>query len=71
VFKYSPYKSLSFDQRQGLLTILYELLNPEVRNVVIEGGAGTGKSVLAIFLFKLLSKGDCSGLMNPDTNVGW
>jgi uncharacterized protein len=58
VFKYSPYKSLSFDQRQGLLTILYELLNPEVRNVVIEGGAGTGKSVLAIFLFKLLSKGD-------------
>ncbi|MFT6339450.1 MAG: DUF2075 family protein/predicted GIY-YIG superfamily endonuclease [Alcanivorax sp.] len=57
VFKYSPYKSLSFDQRQGLLTILYELLNPEVRNVVIEGGAGTGKSVLAIFLFKLLSKG--------------
>ncbi len=58
VFKYSPYKSLSFDQRQGLLTILYELINPEVRNVVIEGGAGTGKSVLAIFLFKLLSKGD-------------
>ena len=58
VFKYSPYKSLSFDQRQGLMTILYELLNPEVKNVVVEGGAGTGKSVLAIFLFKLLRKGD-------------
>lgn len=54
VFKYSPYKSLSFDQRQGLLTILHELLNPGVKNIVIEGGAGTGKSVLAIFLFKLL-----------------
>ncbi|MCK0106720.1 DNA/RNA helicase domain-containing protein [Marinobacter sp. S0848L] len=54
VFKYSPYKSLSFDQRQGLLTIMHELLNPGVKNIVIEGGAGTGKSVLAIFLFKLL-----------------
>ncbi|WP_092383537.1 DUF2075 domain-containing protein [Halopseudomonas salegens] len=55
VFKYSPYKALSFDQRQGLLAIMHELLNPEVKNVVIEGGAGTGKSVLAIFLFKLLN----------------
>ena len=54
VFKYSPYKSLSFDQRQGLLTILHELTNPGVQNIVVEGGAGTGKSVLAIFLFKLL-----------------
>ncbi|MFO8141853.1 MAG: DNA/RNA helicase domain-containing protein, partial [Marinobacter sp.] len=58
VFKYSPYKSLSFDQRQGLLTIMHELLNPGVKNVVVEGGAGTGKSVLAIFLFKLLNSED-------------
>ncbi|WP_409524203.1 DNA/RNA helicase domain-containing protein [Nitrincola sp. MINF-07-Sa-05] len=58
VFKYSPYKSLSFDQRQGLLTIMHELLNPDVRNIVVEGGAGTGKSVLAIFLFKLLHAED-------------
>ncbi|QCF26925.1 DUF2075 domain-containing protein [Hydrocarboniclastica marina] len=58
VFKYSPYKSLSFDQRQGLLTVMHELLNPGVKNIVIEGGAGTGKSVLAIFLFKLLNSED-------------
>lgn len=58
VFKYSPYKSLSFDQRQGLLTILHELTNPGVQNIVVEGGAGTGKSVLAIFLFKLLNSED-------------
>lgn len=58
VFKYSPYKSLSFDQRQGLLTIMHELLNHNVKNIVIEGGAGTGKSVLAIFLFKLLHAED-------------
>lgn len=58
VFKYSPYKTLSFDQRQGLLTIMHELLNPGVKNIVVEGGAGTGKSVLAIFLFKLLNSQD-------------
>jgi len=58
VFKYSPYKSLSFDQRQGLLTIMHELLNPDVQNIIVEGGAGTGKSVLAIFLFKLITSAD-------------
>ncbi|WP_104416442.1 DNA/RNA helicase domain-containing protein [Marinobacter persicus] len=58
IFKYSPYKSLSFDQRQGLLTILHELTNPDVQNILVEGGAGTGKSVLAIFLFKLLTSED-------------
>ncbi|MEH6356800.1 MAG: DNA/RNA helicase domain-containing protein [Marinobacter sp.] len=58
VFKYSPYKSLSFDQRQGLLTIMHELLNPDVQNIIVEGGAGTGKSVLAIFLFKLINSAD-------------
>ncbi|MCH8553114.1 MAG: DUF2075 domain-containing protein [Natronospirillum sp.] len=55
VFKYSPYKSLSFDQRQGLLGIMHALLNDDCKNLVVEGGAGTGKSVLAIFLFKLLN----------------
>ncbi len=58
VFKYSPYKSLSFDQRQGLLEIMQALLNPQVKHLVVEGGAGTGKSVLAIFLFKLINAED-------------
>lgn len=54
VFKYSPYKSLSGDQRKGLIEILQALLNPAMKHLVVEGGAGTGKSVLAIFLFKLI-----------------
>lgn len=54
LFKYSPYKSLSSDQRQGLLGIMYSLLDDKTKSLIIEGGAGTGKSVLAIFLFKLL-----------------
>ncbi|MBV2182115.1 MAG: DUF2075 domain-containing protein [Castellaniella sp.] len=54
VFKYSPYKSLSPDQRQGLIEIMRSLVDPELKNIVVQGGAGTGKSVLAIFLFKLI-----------------
>jgi len=58
VFKYSPYKSLSYDQRQGLIEIMRALLDPGLKNIVVEGGAGTGKSVLAIFLFKLIHSDD-------------
>ena len=54
LFKYSPYKALSADQRQGLLGIMHSLVSDTTRTLVVQGGAGTGKSVLAIFLFKLL-----------------
>ncbi len=54
VFKYSPYKPLSPDQREGLVNIMRALLDPGLKNLVVEGGAGTGKSVLAIFLLKLI-----------------
>lgn len=55
LFKYSPYKTLTSEQRSGLLVILNNLLNDEYKNFVVEGGAGTGKTILAIFLFKLLN----------------
>jgi len=55
LFKYSPYKSLTVEQRQGLLIILKGLLNDNIKNIVMEGGAGTGKTILAVFLFKLLN----------------
>lgn len=54
VFKYSPYKSLSADQQQGLIQIMRALVDTGLKNIVVQGGAGTGKSVLAIFLFKLI-----------------
>lgn len=54
IFKYSPYKSLSLEQEQGLHDILKCMLNPSYDRVVVEGGAGTGKTILAIYLFKLL-----------------
>ncbi|WP_326983931.1 DNA/RNA helicase domain-containing protein [Chryseobacterium sp. MYb264] len=54
LFKYSPYKSLSREQISGLKMILQCLLDDQAKVSLIEGGAGTGKSILAIFLFKLL-----------------
>ncbi len=54
LFKYSPYKSLTIEQRDGLLVILKSLLNEDFKTIVVEGGAGTGKTILAVFLFKLL-----------------
>ncbi|AZA84426.1 hypothetical protein C1637_06175 [Chryseobacterium lactis] len=54
LFKYSPYKSLSKEQIKGLKTILNCLLDENAKVSLIHGGAGTGKSILAIFLFKLL-----------------
>ena len=55
LFKYSPYKSLTEEQKKGLYLIIDNLLDNTVHNTIIEGGAGTGKTILAIFLFKLLS----------------
>jgi len=54
LFKYSPYKSLSKEQIKGLKMILNCLLDENAKVNLIHGGAGTGKSILAIFLFKLL-----------------
>lgn len=55
LFKYSPYKSLTGEQQSGLLVILKNLLKSDFRNFIVEGGAGTGKTILAIFIFKLLN----------------
>ncbi len=55
IFKYSPYKSLNKDQTNSLLEILNQLTKNDSKRIIVEGGAGTGKSILAVFLFKLLS----------------
>ncbi|MDH5598001.1 MAG: DUF2075 domain-containing protein [Cyclobacteriaceae bacterium] len=55
LFKYSPYKSLTSEQSSGLNQILESLVTGKYKNTIVEGGAGTGKTILAIFLFKMLS----------------
>ncbi|MEQ8359632.1 MAG: DUF2075 domain-containing protein [Cytophagales bacterium] len=54
LFKYSPFKSLTDDQKEGLKEILNCILEDGIKNAIVEGGAGTGKTILAVFVFKLL-----------------
>ncbi len=60
LFKYSPYKALTADQNDALLKILCTLRdhnNNGNRNlIVVKGGAGTGKTILAVYLVKILKE---------------
>lgn len=53
VFKYSPYKSLNIDQQQAVLACLQTLISDR-SGLFIQGNAGTGKTIIAIFVLKLL-----------------
>ena len=80
LYKYSPYKSLTKDQEIVLKKILYFLagyLKEDLQQtIVVEGGAGTGKTILAVFLLKLISdlqnnayeKADTSEIQEADIN---
>jgi hypothetical protein len=54
LFKYSPYKSLSIDQHRAVQEFLNILLNSDSSTTFVEGSAGTGKTIIAIYLIKLL-----------------
>lgn len=53
IFKYSPYKSLNIDQQQAVLTCLRTLVSSK-KGLFIQGNAGTGKTIIAIYVLKLL-----------------
>ncbi|MGO7983480.1 hypothetical protein ACC691_37155, partial [Rhizobium johnstonii] len=58
LFKLSPFKALSPDQAvavDGILEGLFEDLETDARStIVVQGEPGTGKTVVAIYLVKLL-----------------
>lgn len=73
LFKYSPYKSLTVDQYMIVNDIL-SVLAMDVKNnnkstFVINGGAGTGKTVLGIYLMKLLSESKNDRIVIEDDKV--
>lgn len=53
-FKYSPYKALSPDQHNSVMEILRTLVTGKKQIIFVEGSAGTGKTILATYLIKLL-----------------
>ena len=61
IFKYSPYKSLTAEQctcRDYIIEdILEAVKNNTKQSIVVNGTAGTGKTILALYLFKLLVTG--------------
>jgi uncharacterized protein len=55
LFKYSPYKALNEDQYNSVIEILEGLTKRKNSSIFISGSAGTGKTILATYLIKLLS----------------
>jgi DUF2075 family protein len=55
LFKYSPFKSLNEDQYNSVMQII-ETVNTNCNSkIFIKGSAGTGKTILATYLIKLLT----------------
>ncbi|WP_126973875.1 DNA/RNA helicase domain-containing protein [Gynurincola endophyticus] len=65
IFKYSPYKSLNEDQYRSLLEILDGLTTKQSNRIFVKGSAGTGKTILATYLMKLL-KSDIGAIENEE-----
>lgn len=59
LYKYSPYKTLNQEQLDAaykILKSLNETNNASIQSIIrVCGGAGTGKTILAVYLLKLLS----------------
>lgn len=60
LFKYSPYKALTTEQYAIVNDILKDLSkaldDKESASFIVNGGAGTGKTILGIYLIKLLEE---------------
>lgn len=54
LFKYSPYKSLNEAQYNSVIEIIEAITQTDSSKILIKGSAGTGKTILATFLIKLL-----------------
>ena len=59
LFKYSPYKTLNVEQQKTahkILKLIYEMNNANSKSLLqVTGGAGTGKTILAVYIVKLLA----------------
>ena len=60
IFKYSPFKALTDEQYDALGRILDQInvsMSSDEKSLIrVDGGAGTGKTILAVYLMKLISE---------------
>ncbi len=56
LFKYSPYKTLNDEQRNTVSEIVNNLRSSLNRRIIVSGAPGSGKTILAVYLFKLLKE---------------
>lgn len=56
LFKYSPYKVLTMEQKAVADEIIHEIKSGNNRACIINGDPGTGKTILATYLFKRLNE---------------
>ena len=70
LYKYSPYKSLGSEQFHAEMEILQALEEyKDDKNgcrIIVTGGAGTGKTILAIYLIKLFADINYKSIGDPD-----
>ncbi len=66
LFKYSPYKSLTEDQFTVARQIFKDIKNNEYNTFIVNGKPGTGKTILATYLFKYLKEQE----ETKDINIG-
>ncbi len=74
IFKYSPYKALTDDQIYIADSILKHIKLEVGKSFIVNGGPGTGKTILAIYLFKRLQEMESTanlkiGLVIPMTSL--
>ncbi len=74
LFKYSPYKSLSPDQLYVVESMLNSIKSNEYSSYIVSGEPGTGKTIVASYLMKLLATKKWSkdlkiGLVIPMTSL--
>lgn len=74
LFKYSPYKSLTEDQFFVAKQIFKDIQKNEYNTFIVNGKPGTGKTILATYLFKYLKEKDETkdmkiGLVVPMTSL--
>ena len=74
LFKYSPYKALTEEQLDIVKQLVKEIEVGKTNTYIVNGGPGTGKTILATYLFKFLKEQENTknlevGLVVPMTSL--